>query len=150
MISVGICSQTSVCTWYLLGFGQHPWFGRKNKAEQKVELLSWDEDRNPKEATERQSRCSECVVCLSAGKKLEARKRIKNSQLSLASDFKCALILPLDYIIKLLLEIWFVLFCFLVMKTMLKIFNNHIMLLIPRLLVRRLRPSGKSARRFIT
>lgn len=52
---------------------------------------------------------------------------------SLASRFKHALILSLDYIMKLLCET-----CFFVMKTTLKMFNNHILLLVLRLLGRSL------------
>lgn len=47
---------------------------------------------------------------------------------SLASDFKHALILSLDYIMKLLCET-----SFFVMKTTLKMFNNHSLLLLARL-----------------
>lgn len=46
-----------------------------------------------------------------------------------ASDFKHVRILFMDYIMKLLQENFF----FFVMKTILKMFNNHTLLVVPRL-----------------
>lgn len=52
---------------------------------------------------------------------------------NLASDFKYSLILSLDYIMKLSCETCLFFFSF-VMKTTLKMFNNHMLLMVPRLL----------------
>lgn len=68
------------------------------------------------------------------------KKKKKRSEIaSLASDFKHVLILFLDYIMKLLCETFF----FLVMETTLKMFNNHTLLVVPRLLERSLCILGK-------
>lgn len=53
----------------------------------------------------------------------------KSEMASLDSNFKHAQILSLDYIMKLLCET-----CFLVMKTTLEMFSNHMLLLVPRLM----------------